>query len=152
MNIVIYEDMPRYDAGMKILLAVPIAILIFTAIQVYITDGLKSALCMVVPLTVICLIFLLVMPRHYQVLDDGIRVVLGGPFSISYSFSGVKEVVQRRGLWLSVNFVTALASKRVVYVIRSRGMPVAITPTDPQAFISAAGRAMASWKRTGGEG
>jgi len=152
MNIVIYEDMPRYDAGMKIVLAVPVAIFVITAIQVYISEGIESALFIVVPFAVVCLIFLLVMPRHYQVLDDRVRVVLGGPFSISYSFSGVKEVVQQRSLWPSINFVTALSSKRVVYISRFKGMPVAITPTDPQAFISAAGRAMASWKRIGGEG
>lgn len=152
MSVVIYEDRPRYDLGFKLIFGVVFAVFIYGVIQVYLNEGLEAASFMLIPLAVVGLALYLAMPRRYQVLDDRIRVVLGTPLVLSYRFFNLKEIVQRRGIWFSVNFVTSLSSKQVVYVVRSKGMPVAISPSDPQAFISAAGRTMASWKRIGGMG
>jgi len=149
MSVIIYEDKPQYDSGLKGILGFVFAVFVYGGIQVYLSDGPEAALFMLIPLAAISLALYLAMPRRYQVLEDRIRIVLGAPLMLDCPFPNLKEIVPRGGVWLSVNFVTSFSSKRVVYIIRSRGMPVAISPSEPQTFISAVRQAMASWKRTG---
>jgi len=152
MSVIIHEDKPRYALGLKLIFGVVFAVFIYGGAQVYLNEGQETAFFMLIPIVVVGLALYVAMPRRYQVLDDRIRVVLGSPLVLNYRFFNLKEVVQRGGIWFSVNFVTSFSSKRVVYVIRSKGMPIAISPSDPQVFINASERAMASWKRIGGAG
>jgi hypothetical protein len=149
MSNLIFEDKPCYDAGMKMILSVAPVILLAQAVQVYLTEGLAEAKAVAMPLVIIFLIYLFVLPRRYQVMDDGIKILLGRPFSIGYSYGAISEVTRQGRHYFGINLATAISSNRSVYVLRDRGMRVAITPCDPDAFVRAASQAMESWKRTG---
>lgn len=151
MNIVLYESTARYDKFIRALLGFVYAVLILGFIGTYLDKGQEGALPVLIPVVLVTLVLYLVMPRRYQVLDDRIRVVLGPPLSFSIGFSAVREVTQKRGVWLSVNFVTTVSSKYVVYILRHRGLAVAITPSEPQSFITALEQAMLRWQRTGSQ-
>ncbi|MEW6143192.1 MAG: hypothetical protein AB1597_08615 [Chloroflexota bacterium] len=152
MSVIIHEDRPRYDPRLKGIFGVVFAVLIYSGIEAYLNEGLEAASFVLIPVVVVGLALYLVMPRRYQVLDDCLKVVMGGGFSIGYPFSTMKGIVQRSDIWFSINFVTTFSSKHVVYLIRTKGFPVAISPSEPQALIATTERAMALWKRTGGVG
>ena len=85
---------------------------------------------------IICWIAL---PRSYQILDDRVKVILGGPFSFNIPFKSIKEVVypvKSPIFVISLGFAGSLSSKHCVLIDRgSHGMKVMIAPKNAPLFV-----------------
>ncbi|OGN90571.1 MAG: hypothetical protein A2158_08370 [Chloroflexi bacterium RBG_13_46_14] len=101
---------------------------------------------MLVEVFIVGFIFWCVFPRMYQVYEDHIRIVLGGPFSVKVGFVDIKAIRITNNLILSVNFVTKL-TKNYVEISKNKGLPIAITPNDFEQFLENANYALSQWKR-----
>ncbi len=96
---------------------------------------------------VVGLIFWSIFPRRYQVYQDHLRIVLGGPFSVKIRFEQIKTIEVTSGLTFSVNFVTEF-TKSYVEIAKKRGLSVAITPRDKDLFVENANQALSQWMKT----
>ena len=90
------------------------------------------------------LILWMILPRSYQVFEDRLRIVLGGPVAINIDFAQVKSIEVTNKSDLTVNFVTVI-TKNYVRIIKKRGMNIAITPEHSELFIDEANRALQRW-------
>lgn len=90
------------------------------------------------------LIFKLVIPQRYQIYNDRIRIVLGGPFALNIALSTVKDVKAASGVkafaYSGVRFATS--SKNVVEITRTRGCNYVISPFNRDVFLEQANRAL----------
>ena len=146
MALVLYQDTPHYDLVMKSVLAGTVALFLFLAIwfveQGQSTDALISlgtAIFMVA-------LFWAIFPRSYQVLEDRMRIVLGGPFSWDIPYRTIEAARISSGWFVGVSFSTALAWRHVE-IVRKKGMNVGITPRNYAYFVESLNRALEDWKR-----
>ena len=95
---------------------------------------------------IIGLIFWVVFPRKYQVYEDHVRIMLGGPFSVKVGFDKIKKIEVTSRLTFSVNFVTKF-TKNCVEIAKKRGLSIAITPRDNDLFVEKANEALSQWKK-----
>ena len=96
---------------------------------------------------IILLIFYFVFPREYQVYDDHLRILLGGPFSVKVRFQTIKAIRTTHTSSLSINFVTRVTGS-YVEIEKKRGLSIAITPKDSDSFVENAKRAFEQWLKT----
>ena len=94
-------------------------------------------------------IFWVVIPRKYQVYEDHLRIVLGGPLGFNIGFDKIRDIEVTRRTAMTINFVTTFAMTYVL-ILRKQGMSIAITPKSNDAFVENADRAMDEWARTRG--
>ncbi|MFC1934403.1 PH domain-containing protein [Chloroflexota bacterium] len=91
--------------------------------------------------------FWLVFPREYQVYEDHLRMVLGGPFSVKVGFQNIKAVRITSRTGLTINFVTRI-TRGYVEIAQKKGWSIAITPADNNSFVENANRALEQWLKT----
>lgn len=89
----------------------------------------------------------LIFPREYQVYQDHLRIVLGGPFSVRVWFQNVRAVTITSRSSLSVNFVTRI-TRTYVEIAKKKGISIVITPTAAESFVEEASRALGRWAET----
>jgi len=157
MALVLYEDKTKYDLWGKIILAFAPALLIVLGLLTYYgvlpteteeedTIGLFASTAFVLVL------FWLILPRKYQILEEKLRIVLGGPFSFHIPFETIETAKHLSGakaatFW-GVNFSPTL--KNIVGIKRKKGMNVTISPSNPSLFLENLDKAMTDWKRIRG--
>ena len=124
--------------------------LLATGIYVLSLGDSYTGLVLLVEAFIIGFIFWVVFPRRYQVYEDHVRIVLGGPFSVKVGFDKIKAIVVTSRLTFSVNFVTKF-TKSYVEIVKKRGLSIAITPRANDLFVENANRALSQWvkKNTG---
>ena len=93
------------------------------------------------------MIFWLVFPREYQVYEDHLRIVLGGPFSVKVGFQNIEAIRIKSRTGLTVNFVTRIA-KSYVEIAKKKGWSIAITPSTNDSLVENANRALEQWLKT----
>ena len=93
---------------------------------------------------IIGLILWLVLPHSYQVFEDRLRIVLGGPLAVNIDFAQINKIEITNKLDLTVNFVTTVANS-YVRIIKKRGLNVAISPEHSELFVEEANRALQRW-------
>ena len=107
-----------------------------------------DAIVLLVEAFVVGLIFWSVFPRRYQVYEDHLRIVLGGPFSVKVGFGQIRAIEVTSRLTISVNFVTKF-TKSYVEIAKKRGLSIAITPRHDDLFVDNANEALSQWVKTG---
>jgi len=145
----LYEDKPEYGLILKLILVLP-AGLIAASIYLWSTGDASGGIALLVEALIIGLAFWFLFPRQYQVYEDHLRVVLGGPFSVKVGFQNVQAIRITSRLSLSVNFVTKI-TKSCVEIVKKKGVSIAITPTVAESFVEEANRAMDRWAKTGAQ-
>ncbi len=132
----LYEDMPRYDGWLKLILAAALLATLVPAIVLFWYDT-AGALAMLGVTALDALIFYFVMPKRYQLYDDKVRIVLGGPFGMDIRLSDVKEARPSSGsdsrAMRRLKFATS--SRSATDIIRHSGWSVVISPSDREAFL-----------------
>ena len=93
------------------------------------------------------LVFWIVLPRKYQVYEDHLRIVLGGPFAVKIGFETIEKIEVTRRTALTVNLVTTMAMTYVI-IVKKHGLGVAITPKSNDLFVESANRAITRWQET----
>jgi hypothetical protein len=87
-----------------------------------------------------------VFPRRYQVYEDHLRIVLGGPFAIRIGFGQIKAIEVTSRMALTANFVTRV-TKTYVRIVKKSGLDIAITPKSNDLFVDNAIRASSRWAK-----
>jgi len=145
-SILLYQDKPTYGLLLKLILMVPAAFL-GGSLYLYLSGDVSGSLALLPGALISGLIFWFVFPREYQVYEDHLRIVMGGPFSVKVGFRNIKAVRITSGTGLTINFVTKI-TRGYVEIVKKKGWSIAITPTDNNSFVENANRALEQWVRT----
>ncbi|MEW6033951.1 MAG: PH domain-containing protein [Chloroflexota bacterium] len=137
----VYEDTARYDLWLKLVLAAALAATLVGGVVMLPTEP-AGAWSMLGVTVFDALLFYAVMPRKYQVLQDRVRIVLGGPFAFGIPLSTIKAARSgSRGLTrLGIGFATSF--RHVVEIERNKGLSVFISPANPEMFLEQLSQAM----------
>ncbi len=145
-SVLLYQDEPTYGLLLKLVISiVPIASLV-GSVYLFSSGDTTDAIVLLVEAFIVGLIFWSVLPRRYQIYEDHLRIVLGGPFSVKVGFTDIKSIGVTSGFTLSINLITKLTKKFVV-IAKKRGLSVAITPEDSNLFIENANEALNQWMK-----
>ena len=139
----LYQDKPKYGLLLRLILIIPLAFLV-GSLYLYLSGDTSGSLALLPEAFILGLIFWLVFPREYQVYEDHLRIVLGGPFSVKVGFQNIKAIRITSRTGLTVNFVTRIA-KSYVEIVKKRGWSIAITPTANDSFVENTNRALEQW-------
>jgi hypothetical protein len=144
----LYEDKPRMDIWLKLMLTGIQAIFLVVGIVLLIQDT-EGAFTMFGVTIFYAVLFRLVMPRKYQVYSDKVRIVLGGPFAWNIPFTTIKEVrpASRASAFAYNGVRFATSSRGVVEIRRSKGCNVVISPFNKDIFLEQVNRAMKAASR-----
>jgi hypothetical protein len=142
----LYQDKPKYGLLLKLVLIIPV-ILLASSIYLWSTGDAFISLTLLTEAFIIGLIFWFVLPREYQVYENHLRIVLGGPFSVKVGFQSIETIRSTSRVAFTVNFVTRVTKSYVEIVIK-KGMNIAITPTDDESFVEKANLALSQWAKT----
>lgn len=134
---------------MKLIIVLMPAIFLAASIYVWSLGDTSGGLALLVEAFIIGLIFWVVFPRKYQVYEDHVRIVLGGPFSVKVWFDRIKTIEVTSRLSFSVNFVTRITRSHVA-IVKKKGLSIAITPRANDSFVENANRALSQWVNTSG--
>jgi len=146
MALVLYQDTPRFDLAIRLVLVGPVSLFLFLALWFVEQGQHQDALISLGVGLFLAALFWAIFPRSYQVLEDRVRIVLGGPFSLDFTYDTIK-MARVSGAWFwGVSFSTALA-RRHVEIVRNKGMNVAITPSNHTYFVERLSRALEEWRQ-----
>jgi hypothetical protein len=146
-SVLLYQDKPKYGLIMKHVLVIPV-ILLASGIYLWSTGDAPVSLALLTEAFIIGLILWFVLPREYQVYENHLRIVLGGPFSVKVGFQNIAAIRITSRVSFSINFVTRITRSYVEIAIK-KGMSIAITPTDDESFVEKANQALSQWVKTG---
>ena len=149
MDTTVYEDKPTPDIWIKLIILLPSAILLVSAIGLY-ADGHKDVTLYMAGFALLlgfAIQFLI--PRRYCIHDSSIRIMLGGPLAFNIPFKSVSAVRPARSTTVGVNFPANFKQSHALEIVRRRSLPVTITPDDPPAFIQNFDKAFSQWKAYG---
>ena len=132
----IYDEAAPYDAWLKyIIIGLPLLLIITGVILIPI--DVEGTYAMLGDTVLVGLIFYFVMPRRYQIFEDKIKIVLGGPFKINVPFSTIKELRAAEGyktmVYSGIRYATTTRSP--VEILRKRGRDIVISPADRDRFL-----------------
>jgi len=144
---IIYQDDTNKDIWLKLLLAIPVLIILGTAFYLLITNDVKAAIEMFGVVVLILIIFWLIFPKKYIILDSKVKIVLGGPFSFNIPFKNIKTARIPKGITSGINFPSSFSGKHAVQIVRKKGMNVNITPADRELFLKNLEKAMDDWEK-----
>jgi hypothetical protein len=143
-SVLLHRDRPKYGLLLKLVLLIPVALLV-AGVYLWLSGDTAGGVALLPQAFIMGLIYWLIFPREYQVYEDHLRIVLGGPFSVKVSFANVKTIRIATGqIGLTVNFVTRI-TRSYVEVVKKRGWSITITPTDSDSFVENANRALNRW-------
>ena len=145
-SILLYQDKPKYGLLLKLVLIIPV-ILLASIIYLWYTGDTFVSLVLLTEAFIIGLILWFVLPREYQVYENHLRIVLGGPFSVKVGFKNIETIRITSRFSFSINFVTRI-TKNYVEIAIKKGMSIAITPTDDESFVEKANLALSQWAKT----
>ena len=146
-SVLLYQDEPAYGLLLKlIILIVPLAMLV-GSFFLFSSGDSSDGLALLAEAFIIGLIFWAIFPRKYQVYEDHLRIVLGGPFSVKVRFDQVKAIEITGRLNFGVNFITKFTRNHVA-IYKKRGPSIAITPRDNDLFVENANKALGEWVNT----
>jgi hypothetical protein len=145
-SVLLYQDKPKYGLLSKLILIIPV-ILLASGIYLWSTGDVIGSLTLLTEAFIIGLILWFVLPREYQVYENHLRIVLGGPFSVKVGFQNIEAIRITSRVSFTVNFVTRITRSYVEIVIK-KGMSIAITPADDESFVEKANLALSQWVKT----
>jgi hypothetical protein len=140
----IFQDEPA-GSFLKIGLSVMVFGLLAAGLLLWSVTRNEGGVVLSVEALAIGLLFWCLFPRRYQVHENHIRIVLGGPFSVKTGFAGITGIEVTSRTALTINFATALA-KTYVIIKKKYGMSIAITPKSAESFVEYADRAWRRWQ------
>ena len=145
-SVLLYQDKPKYGLLLKLVLIIPV-ILLASGVYLWSRCDVLVSLVLLTEAFIIGLILWFVLPREYQVYENHLRIVLGGPFSVKVRFQNIEAIRITSRLAFSINFATRITKSYVEIAIK-KGMSIAITPTDKEAFLEKANLALSQWVKT----
>lgn len=149
MNNLVYEDTPRYDFWLKILLCGILGLTLVLGI-VLLWQSVETALVMFGVTLFDVLLFKAILPQRFQIFEDALRIDLGGPFAINIPFSNISYVKSAASskafVYRGIRFATSF--RGVVEIVRKKGLNLVISPTHDDLFLEQVNRALESYLRS----
>ena len=142
--IVLHEDTAAQSPIVRGIFIGVIALILISAIVLWATGEGEGALALFAEAFLITSILRIVLPRKFQVYDDHLRIVLGGPLGMNIGFEQIAKVETTDAMDFTVNFVTTV-SRSYVRISKKQGFNIAITPANPQTFVTQANLALSRW-------
>jgi len=134
-RVLIYEDTPNYDLWLKLILGGVLALTFILGI-IFLYQDTEAAIAMFGITLFDALLFKAILPRRYQIFEDRLKILLGGPFAINISLSNIEEAKPASGskafAYGGLRFATS--SRNVVEIVRKKGLNLVISPSD-QTFL-----------------
>ena len=136
MSALVYEDTPIYDRSFKIILAGILGATFIVAI-ILIREELEAALIMFGLTVFDALLFKAILPQRFQIFEDRLVIVLGGPFAIRIPVSNISDAKSVSGskalIYWGIRFATS--TRNVVEIVRKKGLNIVISPTNEDMFL-----------------
>jgi hypothetical protein len=86
-----------------------------------------------------------VIPRRYQVFEDRLCIVLGGPVTFQIGFDQIASIEITSRTALTLNLVSRI-ERTYIRIVKKKGFSVAITPENKELFLENANLALNKWK------
>jgi hypothetical protein len=145
-NLMLSQHEPAHSSGLKLLLMLIPALLLGAGIYLWSTGETEGAQVLAIESLIFALVLWLVIPRAYQVFDDSLRIVLGGPLALKIPFAQIERIEITGRNALAINLVSVVRRSYVI-IVRKHGWAFAITPEHSEVFVAAATSALNQWAR-----
>ena len=136
MENLVYEDSPRYDLWLKLILGGVLA-WPFVLGAVLLSENAGAALIMFGVTAFEALLLKAILPQRFQIFEDRFKIVLGGPFALNIPFSNIRDVLAAPGvktlIYRGIRFATS--TKTVVEIVRRKGLNLVISPANRGTFL-----------------
>jgi hypothetical protein len=135
-NILIYEDTPKYDLWLKLILGGVLALTFILGV-IFIYQDVEAAVAMFGITLFDALLFKAILPRRYQIFEDRLRILMGGPFTINIPFSNIEEAKPASGskAFAYGGLRLATSTRHVVEIVRKKGLNLVISPSNGDMFL-----------------
>ena len=135
-DILLYEETPEYDKWLKLILGGILALTFILGV-IFIYQDTEAAIVMFGVTLFDALLFKAILPRRYQIFEDRLRILLGGPLAINISLSNIEEARPASGrkafAYNGIRFATS--SRHVIEIVRKKGMNIVISPRNGDMFL-----------------
>ena len=141
----IYEDTPKYDLWLKLILGGVLALTLILGV-IFIYRDTEAAITMFGITVFDALLFKAILPRRFQIFEDRLKILLGGPFSINILLSNIAEVkpASSRKVFAYWGIRFATSTSNVVEVVRKKGLNLIISPRNDDMFLEQLNQALQS--------
>ena len=130
-DILIYEDTPQYDLWLKLILGGLLALTFILGV-IFIYQDTEAAIVMFGVTLFDALLFKAILPRRYQIFEDRLKILMGGPFAVNISFSNIEEAKPATGhkAFAYGGLRLATSTRNVVEIVRKKGLNLVISPSN----------------------
>jgi hypothetical protein len=144
----VYEENPPFDSWFKWLIGGIIGLTLVIGLSLIPVD-VVGAWFMLGITVFLALVFYSIIPRKYQIFEDRVRIVMGGPFSVNAKFSNIKEIRAASNSSANVygGIRLATTSANVVEIVSKKGLGIVISPRDRDTFLQQVNQAMANYAK-----
>jgi len=141
----IYEDTPKYDLWLKLILGGVLALTLILGV-IFIYRDTEAAIAMFGITVFDALLFKAILPRRFQIFEDRLKILLGGPFSINILLSNIAEVkpASSRKVFAYWGIRFATSTSNVVEIVRKKGLNLIISPRNDDMFLEQLNQALQS--------
>lgn len=148
MSYLIHEDKAKYDTWFKVVLILPVAVIIFAFFSDFKTGDVGKYTVIGIVLLV-GIIYWLVMPRRFYIMDDKIKLELGLNLSFSISYDRIETVRELHRSSFNINFATSNLTP--IEIVMKKGMNINFSPENRELFIDKCNDAIVKWKAGTGQ-
>lgn len=145
MNSLLYEDITKYDFWLKLILGSILALTFVLGI-IFISNT-EVALVMFGITLFDALLFKAILPRRFQIFEDRLRILLGGPLAVNIPFSDIADAKPVPGSkafnyrgYRGLRFATS--TRYVIEIVRNKGLNLVISPSKGDIFLEELNRAL----------
>jgi len=143
MNSLLYEDTPKYDFWLKLILGGVLALTLVLGV-ILISDDIRVALVMFGVTLFDALLFKAILPRRFQIFEDRLRILLGGPLAVNIPFSNIADAKSVSGskalAYKGIRFATS--THYVIEIVRKKGLNLVISPSKGDTFLDELNKAL----------
>jgi len=135
-NVLIFEDTPKYDLWLKLILGGVLALTLILGL-IFIFQDSEVALAMFGVTLFDALLFKAILPQRFQIYQDRVRIVLGRPLAINIPFSNIRTVrtVSARKVFVYWGNRFATSTHSIVEIVRKKGLGFVISPANGDMFL-----------------
>ena len=133
----LYEDKAKYDSWLKYLLGGILALTLVPGI-IYISRDTETTLAMFGITLFDALLFYVILPKHFQVFNNSLKIILGGSFALTIPLADIRDARPVTGnnafIYWVIRFATS--AHNVVEIERKTGLSVVISPENSDLFLT----------------
>lgn len=135
-NSIIFEDTPRYDLWLKLILGGVLALTLVLGI-LFIYRDTEAAIVLLGITLFDALLFWAILPRRFQIYEDRLKILLGGPLAINIQLLNIVEAkpASSRKVFFYWGNRFATSTRNVVEIVRNKGLNLVISPKNADIFL-----------------